>query len=276
MIPIRDFINKHSLPIFFILVFIISWGAILILVGLDGIPVSPDKTEILGTAMLLGPTIAGLLMIGFTTGRIGIRDLWSRLLKWRVSARWYAFALLVAPLSTLVILLLLSLFSHEFIPALSSSEDKAALIIMGLISGVIVGLFEELGWTGFATPRMRRRWSIFVSGFIIGIIWGAWHFILFWESDTFSGALPFFLLLARLFSWLPAYRIIMVWVYDHTESLMVVILMHASLVATLAIFDPPLSGEGLLTLILARAAVLWIIVAVIVLADPRPSGKLQS
>ena len=71
MIPIRDFINRHSLPIYFILVFIISWGAILIFAGPDGIPVSPDQTVILGTAILLGPTVAGILMIGFTSGWAG-------------------------------------------------------------------------------------------------------------------------------------------------------------------------------------------------------------
>ena len=267
MIAIRHFINRHSLPIYFILVFIISWGAILLIVGPDGIPAAPHQTVILGTAMLLGPTLAGILMIAFTSGGAGFRDLISRLFKWRVSARWYAFALLLAPLSTLAVLLMLSLFSNEFIPGISNSDDRAAFILMGIISGLIVALFEEIGWTGFATPQMRLRYSTLAAGFILGIMWGAWHFILFWEIDTFSGVLPFVLMLARLFSWLTAYRILMVWVYDHTESLLVIILMHASLVATLAILDPALSGAELLTLILVRAAVLWIIVAVVVVAD---------
>ncbi len=269
MIPIKDFVNRHSLPVYFILVFIISWGAILILAGPDGIAATPDQTVILGTAMLLGPTVAGLLMIGFTSGSAGYRELRSRLFKWRVRPRWYAFALLIAPLTTLAVLLTLSLFSHEFIPGISTSDDKIVFIMTGIVSGLIVGLFEELGWTGFATPQMRRRYSILTTGFVIGILWGAWHFLLFWENDSFSGAFPLILLLARLFSWLTAYRILMVWVYDHTESLLVIILMHASLVATLAILDPPLSGGGLLTLILVRSVILWIIVAALVASQRR-------
>jgi hypothetical protein len=47
--------------------------------------------------MLVGPSAAGLLLTGIVYGRAGFRDLLSRLLKWRVSLRWYAIALLTAP-----------------------------------------------------------------------------------------------------------------------------------------------------------------------------------
>jgi membrane protease YdiL (CAAX protease family) len=263
----KDYINRHALAIYFVLVFIISWGAILLLVGPDGIPATADQAVMLGMAMLLGPTVAGVLMTGFTSGRAGNRELLSRLIRWRVSARWYAVALLIAPLTTAFVLMALSFFSKEFMPSLLTSDNKAALIGMGIISGLIVGLFEEIGWTGFATPQMRLRYSILATGLVIGILWGAWHFLLFWERDSFSAIFPLVLMLARLFSWLPAYRIIMVWVYDHTESLLVTILMHASLVATLAIFDPALTGGELLTLILVRSALLWVIVLVITVVD---------
>jgi membrane protease YdiL (CAAX protease family) len=76
-------------------------------------------------------------------------------------------------------------------------------------------------------------------------------------------------LLARLFSWLPAYRLLMVWVYDRTGSLLVAMLMHVSLVASTVIIEPPLTGGALLTYILARAAVLWIIVVVVAVAQRR-------
>jgi len=75
-------------------------------------------------------------------------------------------------------------------------------------------------------------------------------------------------LLVRLFSWLPAYRLLMVWVYDRTGSLLVAMLMHASLVASQLILMPlPLSAVPLLISILAWAAALWIVVAMIVLAN---------
>jgi uncharacterized protein len=267
LITVRDFIKRHPLPIFFTLAFIISWGAILILAGPHGIPATSDQFVALGMAMLLGPSVAGILLTGLDSGRVGFRGLLSRLLKWRVGTRWYMVALLTAPLSTAAVLFALSLFSPEFLPGIFTSGDKASLLLMGIVGGLTVAFFEELGWTGFAIPRMRLRYGVPATGVIVGLLWGAWHFLLFWEGDTFSGAFPLVLLLARLFSWLPAYRVLMVWVYDHTESLLVAILMHASLVATTLIIDPALTGGGLLTRILVGAAVLWVIVAAVTLAN---------
>jgi membrane protease YdiL (CAAX protease family) len=260
-------IKRHSLLIYFTLTFVLSWDAVFILAGPNGIPVAEDQAVVLGMALLLGPSVAGILLTGLTSGRDGFRKLLSHLLRWRVSARWYAVALLTAPLSSVAVLLVLSLFSPEFTPLIFISDDKASLILMGLVAGLMVGCFEELGWTGFAIPLMRLRYSVFATGLTVGLLWGAWHFIMFWESDSFSGTFPLAILLVRLFSWLPAYRILMVWVYDRTESLLVVMLMHVSLVAAMIFFDPPLTGWGLLTYLLARAAVLWAIVAAVTVAN---------
>jgi membrane protease YdiL (CAAX protease family) len=270
---IRNSIKTHPLPIYFILAFAISWGAILISVGLDGLPVSEDQLPVLIVAMLLGPSLAGILAAGLTSGREGLRDLFSGLLRWRVSVRWYAIALLTAPLSTAVVLLVLSLFSPEFPAALSTAEDKVALVIMWIAAGIMVGLLEELGWTGFAIPRMRMKHGVFTTGLVVGLLWGAWHFLVNWEADTFTGALPLALLLARLFSWLVAYRVLMVWVYDRTESQLVVTLMHVSLVATTGIIDPVLAGGRLLTFLLVKAIVLWIIVAAVAMTQRRAAWE---
>ncbi|MDY6878550.1 MAG: CPBP family intramembrane glutamic endopeptidase [Chloroflexota bacterium] len=265
MTTIKTFIKKHPVLTYFALAFIISWSAVLIVAG--GIPVTTEQLEVLGLAMLLGPSVASMLLTGFTSGREGLRELLSRLLRWRVGARWYAVALLTAPLSIAAVLLALSLLSSEFLPAIFTSDDKATLLLSGIAAGLMVGVFEELGWTGFAIPRLRLRYGVLTTGgIIVGLLWGAWHFIVFWESDSFSGALPLALLLARLFSCLPAYRVLMVWVYDRTESLLIAILMHASLVASLVIVEPPLTGGNLLTYILVRAAV-WVVVAAVAVAN---------
>jgi membrane protease YdiL (CAAX protease family) len=266
-------IKRDLLLTYFILTFVISWGAILVVVGPGGIPITTDQIVVLGMATLLGPSVAGVLLTGLASGRAGFRELLSRLFRWRVSARWYAVALLTAPLSAMGVLFALSLLSPEFLPGIFTSDDKAGLLLMGIVGGLTVGFFEELGWTGFAIPRLRRRYGILATGLIVGLLWGAWHFVLFWESDSFSGALPLALLLARLFSWLPAYRVLMVWVYDRTESLLVAMLMHVSLVASLTIIEPVLAGGALLTYILVRAAVLWAFVAALAVANDRPLSR---
>jgi membrane protease YdiL (CAAX protease family) len=68
---------------------------------------------------------------------------------------------------------------------------------------------------------------VFTASLLVGAVWGAWHFPLFREADSFSGALPLALLFVRLFAWLPAYRLLMAWIYERTESLLVAMLMHA-------------------------------------------------
>ena len=219
-------------------------------------------------AMLAGPSVAGLLMTSLVSGRAGLREVLARLLKWRVGGRGYAVALLTASFLVTAVSLALSLPSPEFLPAVFMTNDKAPLLLSGLAAGLIVGIFEELGWTGFVIPRIRRRYGVLSTGLLVGVLWGAWHFIMFWEPGSFSAAFPLALLLVKLFSWLPAYRVLMVWVYDRTGSLLLARLMHASLTATQLILMPlPASGMSLLTSILAWAAALWIVAAMIAVAN---------
>ena len=61
----------------------------------------------------------------------------------------------------------------------------------------------------------------------------------------------------------------MVWVYDHTESLLVVTLMHASLIAcTLVILAPVVAvGMALVIYWLVLAAMLWLVLAAVAVAN---------
>ena len=270
-----DFIKRHPVLFYFALTFLISWGAIIILAGPAGIPATADQAFVLGIAMLLGPSLGSILLTALVLGQVGFREFLSRLLRWRVGICWYVLAFLIAPLSTAAVLLALSLFSPEFTLNILISDDKGGLIMMGIIAGIMVAFFEEVGWTGFATPLMRLRNGVLATGLIIGVLWGLWHFLLFWESDSFSEAFPLVLLLARLFSWAPAYRVLMIWVYDRTESLLITMFMHVSLVATLIIMEPPLTGSALLTYILLRAAVLWAVVVVVTLTQRRRSSSTE-
>jgi uncharacterized protein len=236
-------------------------------------------TQFVYLAALAGPSVAGILMTGILGGRTGLRELLSRLLRWRVGVRWYLVALLTAPLLMAAILLVLSLTSPAFVPAIVTTNDRAGLLMSGIVLGVVVCFFEELGWTGFATPELRKRHGILSTGIIMGLLWGAWHYPLFSGSSSSSGAIPPTLYLAvLLFSFLLPYRILMIWVYDRTKSLLVVMLMHAPLAAGQLILMPPaISGERMVTFDLAFAAALWVIVAAVYVAiGIRGRGNLLS
>ena len=265
MLKILAFFRRHPVLTYLTLTFALSWGSWLLLTGGAAMRSDPRFMFMVLTAPV-APAIAGLLMTGLTAGRTGYRELLARLFRWRVEARWYAVALLLFPLVTIMtaLLLALSLRSPEFLPAIFTTADPVGLLLPGVTGGLLIGLCEELGWTGFAIPRLRLRYGVLATGLLLGVVWGAWHAALFSRSDSFAGALPLALLLAQLFAWLPAYRVLMVWVYDRTGSLLVAMLMHVSLAATSMIFPPPvISDMQALTSILVSAGAWWLLVAVV-------------
>ncbi len=285
MAIIMTFIKKHPLPIYFVLTCVISWGCVLLVIGGPGkMLVTREQIEtllpIIILAMLVGPAVAGLLLTGLIDGRAGFSELRSRLFRWQVGARWYAVALLTAPLLATAILLILLPSSPVFLPGIFASDDKMTFLLLGITSGLVVGFLEELGWTGFATPRLRLRYGALATGLIVGFMWGAWHsFLAFCGSSTSSGALSLPLFLPEFLYYvtvLPAYRVLMVLVYDRTGSLLVAVLMHASLTASVAFILMPLeiSGVSLIAWYLLLAAALCI-VDIMVQRQPNPHARAQ-
>jgi membrane protease YdiL (CAAX protease family) len=276
MKAIKDLIKNNPVLSFFILTFAISWGAILVLIALNGMPVTVEEAQaqlpIAIMTFLGGPLISGLLMIGVTDGRAGYRPLLSRLFKWRVSFLWYAIALLTAPLVFAVTHYLLMLFSPVYLPGFLE-PNGSALLSMAVMSGIMVGICEEIGWFGFAIPKMRLRYNPLMTGLIVGVIWGAWHIMAndIWAIKVYTGEIPVVLYavltgLSFLFGQLPPFRILMVWAYERTGSLLLMMLMHASLTAcSIACSPAAMSGWQVFIYSLSVAVVMWIVAATITL-----------
>src|SRR5918993_3460321 len=190
MTIIRAFIERHPLLSYFALTFAISWGGFVLVVGPGGFPGTGSQFDTLATfvvlAMLAGPSVAGLLLTGLVDGKAGLRELLSRLLRWRVGARWYAAALLTAPILAAAVLFALSVSSPIF-----TTDEKASVVLVGIAAGLTT-VFEEIGWTGFATPTLLRvRHGVLGTGLIVGLLWGAWHLLqISWVSGAYSAALP--------------------------------------------------------------------------------------
>jgi membrane protease YdiL (CAAX protease family) len=275
MTTIKAFIKSHPLLSFYALAFAITWGGLIMVVG--------GPSEILGTpeafetrfglvllAWLAGPSVASILMTDLIHEREGFRDLLARMTRWRVGARWYAVALLTAPLLVTAVLFALSLTSSEYLPTILTTSDKASLLLLGIVGTLVGGIFEELGWTGFATPTLlrRMRYGVLGTGLIVGVLWGVAHFPLYyWASGDLSGALLPAVVAANVLAWFPPYRVLMVWVYDRTESLLLAMLMHGSATGSLVIFASLAPGWPLFTFLLVFGAVVWVVVGVVALAN---------
>ncbi len=151
-----------------------------------------------------------------------------------------------------------------------------SVLLVGLAVGASAGVFEELGWTGFATPALGCRRRPLPAGLIIGVWWSAWHLLPnVWSSRAASGelAVPIFLAATAVsvfVGYLTAFRILMVWVYDHTRSVVLAMLMHASLTASLLVLNPlDIAGADLLIYSFALAAAVWILVAAVAAVERR-------
>jgi len=273
--------KKFAVMVYFALSLLITWGGILLAIGMDGIlgnsVIADERMPILYGVTLLGPSIAGLAAIALFDGRKGFRSLFSRLRKWRIGFRWYAAALLTAPVIIIALLLILSLFSPVYIPALFTETNKMSLLLTGIVMGLVVGFFEELGWTGFAVPKLREKYSVMTTGILLGLFWGLWHLPLFVASLKSSGSIPpVVYLMVLLFTFLPVYRVLMVWVYEKTGSLLLMILMHAPLsAAQLLLIPAELAGVQLVVYNLSFAAILWLIVAGITIFSKRQQASIN-
>jgi len=217
---------------------------------------------------IAGPALAGLVLTGLVDGRNGYRGFVARLRRWRVGGGWWAFAVLTGPLVfTLAVLLVGAAFATG-LPAIISTQDKLSMMLLALAVGVVVAACEETGWTGFAIPKFRLRIGVLGTGLMVGILWGAWHMpSQLWGSGDAAGAFrPYLFLGETVFAMavLPAYRILMVWVYEHTQSLLVAVFMHAVLIMSLvAIMPAGISDVGYLTCCLAVAIGIWLTVAAV-------------
>jgi membrane protease YdiL (CAAX protease family) len=185
---IAGFVDRHCVLSYYVLAFTISWGGILLVLGPAGFASTGATMPIAGGAALIaGPAVAGVLLTSLVDGRPGFRCLVSRLRRWRVGARWYAVALLTGPLVMCGTVFALSIAFPQFRPDIVTADDKLIILMTGLALGVAVGFFEELGWTGFALPRLRRRGGVVTTGLVMGALWGVWHYPMFAGSTDPSG-----------------------------------------------------------------------------------------
>ena len=277
MHALRRMVASRPVTSYFVLTFAISWAGFLAAVGPGGFHASSWQTSarfpLAVAAMLAGPSISGLLHIGLLDGAAGMRELGRRLVRWRVAPGWYVFALVTAPVLAGTTLLALSIRAPIF-----TSPDKAGVIGAGVAAGLTTVL-EEVGWTGFAIPRLRQRHGTMATALLVGVVWAGWHFLQgLFITGTYAGELPpaLFVALNTLGAivQLTAYRVLLVWLHDRTQSLLVVTLMHASLTAsTIFVFVPLATGWRCLAYGWALAAALWCVAAVVMRLGRTPRDR---
>jgi uncharacterized protein len=204
----RAIVERNPLVSFFVLAYGLTWPVIPLVAA----------SPLLGLPALFGPALAPIIVTSLAEGKCGLKDLLSRLVRWRVGAHWYAVALGLPAVLAL---------TTGVQPLLGGS----AAVRLGGLSGLnfIVFVFvvgEELGWRGYALPRLLARRSALGASLILGVLWGAWHLPTF----VVSGAPQYGLPLSPFVILTVAYSILLTWVYIHTRgSVLVSTLLHGSI-----------------------------------------------
>jgi uncharacterized protein len=183
------------------------------------------------------------------------RELLARLFHWQVPIRWYVFA---ASYMVIVKLLAALLFriSEGMWPSFGSVPLYLLLLATAFSTPVQAG--EEIGWRGYALPRLANALGFTAASVVLGIIWALWHLPLFLIANTDSTAQP---IVTFVLAVIPI-SVAMTWVYLNTGgSLVPLMLMHAAINNTGEIVpssnpNPP----GVLSLVAPKLAWLTIIV----------------
>ena len=200
-------------------------------------------------AGVIGPAAAA-----FVCARADREPLARRVLRWRVHPLWYGAALLLPLLIRGV-----ALAAANVRPVFRPAEEIAKVTLLMLVAVP----FEEIGWRGYALPRLQRRYSALVSSLILACIWALWHLPLAWASVGYQQSERPWAYMARFFVTIIPITCFATWLFNRTgESVPVVSLFH--IVINLADFLfvlPSRTGETVLwlgTAILAAiVAVLW-------------------
>lgn len=233
----------------FVLMFVCTWPIDLwAAAGSHGWSV-PAVPPVLPILVGYGFVVAALVATGITEGRDGVRALLRRFLVWRVGLRWYAVVLLGAAVVDLAAIALhlvlggaLPDFAHPFATRiLPPGVSLWAVAPLFLLWGALTN-GEEIGWRGYALPRLQAAHGALVASLVIGVVSAFWHVPKFLTAGSAQDYPPWLFLVDSV-----AKAVLLTWVFNSTRgSLLMVTLFHASM-NTASVFLPMLpaaTGEA--------------------------------
>jgi CAAX protease family protein len=204
------------------LTYALTWACWLPVVT-DRIAFRSSFGSFLWLAGVFAPSLVALVLTFRRQQGIGTRKLLSRIFHWRVGARWYVFALLYMVAVKLVVAIvyraMLGAWPHF-------GNERAIVLLAATLVSTPAQFGEEVGWRGYALPRLGERFGFARASVIVGVIWACWHLPQFFLSgaDTFRQSFPIWALE------IIALSVAITWVYVHTEgSLLLAMLMHAAI-----------------------------------------------
>lgn len=255
------FVKKYPAISLFVLSFVMGTGLLI-----------PFTMGLLPESLYFIPassaTLAGVILTAIVAGKAGLRDLFGRLLIWRVGIGWWGFALfslLGVVILGIVVNALFGLVSLD----LSRIPQGLVLVVPFFVMRIITaGLGEELGWRGFLLPREQARHNALVASLIVGILHGLWHAPLFFmieaspykEMTALAGAGV--ALLGYALFYVTSWSILFTFLLNNTKgSLLLACVFHGSEAWVLALWNQgnPIGFIGL-SIAMTIAAIIIVLI----------------
>ena len=269
-----SWLERHSLGAYFILAYAITWAFEIPLAATGQGWIESEIPFAIHYLGGFGPMLAATIVTATVQGRRGLRDLFGGLLKWRVGTRWLLFCFL-SPFAMFALAAVLTRATSGGWPNLSLLGEVDYLPYLGIPGAVVLwlltwGMGEEVGWRGFALPRLQRDRSALSATIILGIVHAFWHLPAFFYKDAYK-AMGLIAGLPILVLSVVAAAILFTWIYNSTRgSLLMVTVFHA-------LFDwLSVSKAGGTTAPTIMSAVVWALaVLVVVIYKPANLSRVQ-
>jgi len=209
-----------ALLTFFVVSYAVTWGCFFV----AAVTPAAGPRALLFLLGVFTPGFVALWLTGRRRGPSGVTALLRRLIDWQVPARWYVFAV-----SYIAVIKLTAALVHRIATGAWPRFGEAPwyLMLAATVGSTLIGgqAGEELGWRGYALPRLAGRLGLGGGSVVLGVLWAGWHLPLFFVpgADTFGQSFPVYLLQVTALS------VAMAWLYANTRgSLLPVMLMHAA------------------------------------------------
>jgi uncharacterized protein len=206
---------------FFGLTFAVTWACWLPLVlGISTRSLAGILLAHLGT---YAPSLVAVWLTARNQGDAGVRGLLGRVLQAQVAARWYVFAVTFMAAIKLVAALIHRVATGAW-PAFGDFPWYFIPFVIAVSTPFQAG--EEIGWRGYALPRLAERWGLARASLLLGVVWAVWHLPLFFVrgADTFGQ--PFLVYLLQV----TALSVAFAWLYGNVHgSLLLPMVLHAAI-----------------------------------------------
>ena len=259
--------RSGRLAVFFAFSFALMWACFLAVAAFE----IPARSALGGALLLLGafaPGIAAVAIIALTEGGAAVAALLGRIGRWRVAVRYYLFALGVTVAVKLTAAVVVRGATGAW-PRFGDTRPLFLLVAVAFSTPFQAG--EEVGWRGYALPRLADRFGLRAASLLLGAVWALWHIPQFYVpgGDSYHQSFPVFAI------GVVALSVVLAWLYAWTRgSLLLVMLLHAAYNNTKDIVPSALPvGGGTFGLDASpvawtSVALLWVVAAACLVAMP--------